>query len=254
MRSFFCSGFQPGGGGGRVVSAALHNPNWGSPRCHRGPKSSPVTTYLPKESLTLQIEIWSTRNQRSWGPLKETCLYITVTLSPIESKVFTHCISCWGPLWKQNSLLIHYTCCWAPLKARYLTHYSCYRVPLWKRSEPTYTLQLLLWSLWNQSRLLTRCSCSGRPCEADYLHFTVVVGGPYESRVAYLHMAVALGALWKQSTELWCSSENIIWAEIKVFIKNKEYIIYTLKGAPKKEGGREKCLACLPLNTPLYSI
>jgi len=33
----------------------------------------------------------------------------------------------------------------------------------------------------------------GRPCKAEYLHTSVVVRGPSESRVAYLHIAVALG-------------------------------------------------------------
>jgi len=78
--------------------------------------------------------------------LKEKCLYIRVTLGPFESKVFTHYNCFWGHVWKQSSLLIHYSCCWAPLKARYFTHYSCYWGPLWKRSEPTYTLHLLSWA------------------------------------------------------------------------------------------------------------
>jgi len=33
----------------------------------------------------------------------------------------------------------------------------------------------------------------GRPCEAEYLHITVVVGALFESRAAYLHIAVVLG-------------------------------------------------------------
>jgi len=39
------------------------------------------------------------------GPLKEKCLYITVTLGLFESKVFTYYNYCCGPLWKQISLL-----------------------------------------------------------------------------------------------------------------------------------------------------
>jgi len=58
-------------------------------------------------------------------PLKEKCLRITISLGPFKSKVFTHCNCCWGHLWMQNSLLIHYSCCWVPLKTRYFTHYSC---------------------------------------------------------------------------------------------------------------------------------
>jgi len=44
------------------------------------------------------------------GTLKKKCLYTTITLGPVESKVFTHYNWCWGALWKQSSLLIHYTC------------------------------------------------------------------------------------------------------------------------------------------------
>ena len=33
----------------------------------------------------------------------------------------------------------------------------------------------------------------GRPCKVEYLHITLVVGGPFRSRLAYLHIAVALG-------------------------------------------------------------
>jgi len=35
----------------------------------------------------------------------------------------------------------------------------------------------------------------GRPYKAEHLHITVVVGSPFESRLAYLHIhtAVALG-------------------------------------------------------------
>ena len=39
------------------------------------------------------------------GPWEEKCLYITVTLGPFESKVFTHYNRCWGPLWKQSKIL-----------------------------------------------------------------------------------------------------------------------------------------------------
>jgi len=30
------------------------------------------------------------------------------------------------------------------------------------------------------------------PCKAEYLHITVI-GGPFESRVTYMHIALALG-------------------------------------------------------------
>jgi len=34
----------------------------------------------------------------------------------------------------------------------------------------------------------------GRPCKAEYLHTIVVIGLLFESRVAHLHIAVALGS------------------------------------------------------------
>jgi len=64
------------------------------------------------------------------SPLKEKCLYITVTLGPFESKVAYVFISvAVGPIWKQATL-----------------HITVAIGSLWKRSEPTYTLHLLLWA------------------------------------------------------------------------------------------------------------
>jgi len=62
------------------------------------------------------------------------------------------------------------------------------------------------------------------PLKARYLHITTAVGGPFESKVAYLYITFAVGPLGKQDT-----------SHITV-----------------AKGGRGKCLACLPLNTSLY--
>jgi len=116
-----------------------------------------------------------------------------------------------GARWKKSSLLLHYSCCLAPWKARYFTHYSCCWGPfervvsllthyicycglLWKRSEPTYTLHLLLWS----------------SLKAYDLHITVAIVVPLKA--AYLHSAVALGRPVKQST---CTLQLSLGAPLK---------------------------------------
>jgi len=111
----------------RAVSASLHKPQLGGPRCRRGPKfscrhraqnsvPSPLSSQRKLRPSELKYE--ALEISEVGGPLKEKCLYITVTLGPFESKVFTHYNCCWGPLWKQSSALIHYSCCWTSLKAR----------------------------------------------------------------------------------------------------------------------------------------
>ena len=62
--------------------------------------------------------------------------------------------------------------------------------------------------------------------KARYLHITNAVGGPFESKLAHLYISVAVGPLWKQGK-----------------------LLYTLQ---LQRGARGKCLACFPLNTPLY--
>ena len=130
----------------RAVSAALHTPNWCGHAVTETQNSVQSPLSHPKKASTPQTEKEALEISEVVGPLKEKCLYITVNLGPFERKVFTHCNCCWGPVWKQSSLLIHYSCCSAPLKTRYFTHYRCYWGHLWKRSEPTYILHLLLWA------------------------------------------------------------------------------------------------------------
>jgi len=105
----------------RAISAALHSPI-GGPRCHRAQHSIPSPLIPPKKASTSQIQIWSTRNQWSWGPFERK------VLRPIDYSYFR-------PLWKQGiytlQLLFE-----APLQAK----------------QPTYTLQLPLDSF--QSKVL----------------------------------------------------------------------------------------------------
>jgi len=153
--------------------------------------------------------------------LKARHLNIKVAVGdPFESKVLTHYNCCWGPLWKQRcctlqllaeaslkarnfTLQFHLR---APLKARYfhitigvwfpfesrvLTHYSCFKGPLWKQGtytllwllgplwkQGTKTLQLLLGPLWQQGAYTLQLLL-GAPLKAEYLHITFSFRGPF---------------------------------------------------------------------------
>ena len=85
----------------RAVSAALHTvlPNRGAPS-HRGPNiQTPDPLATQRKLRSPEFPNWNMKHWKSvklGDPLKEKCLYITVNLGPIESKVFTHCNCCWG--------------------------------------------------------------------------------------------------------------------------------------------------------------
>ena len=96
----------------------------GGPRCHRGTNSDP-------SPLSPQRKLRSPN-------LKYEAIEICEVREPFERKVLIH-YRYFGCLWKQDiytsqqllrplcnqsCLLIHRRCCWAPLQARYFTHYS----------------------------------------------------------------------------------------------------------------------------------
>jgi len=154
------------------------------------------------------------------GPLKEKFLCITVNSGPFQSKVFAHYNCCWGLLWKQSSQLIHNSCCWALWKqgtlhntvaivdpsenvVSLLTHYICYCGPLRKRR--TYSLRLLLYSLWKQSTY-TKQLPLGALVKKSTCTLQLLLGA-FERRVAYFHTAVALGGPLK--AKYWITS--VIW-------------------------------------------
>jgi len=74
----------------------------------------------------------------------------------------------------------------------------------------------------------------GAPLKAEYVHITVFVGGLFESRVLTYDQLCSTSLEWIISFS----------PEVR-----KIYAHNTSRGA--KKGARGKCLACLPLNTPL---
>jgi len=73
--------------------------------------------------------------------------------------------------------------------------------------------------------------------------------GSFESKVAYLHVTVAVGSHWKQGTLHITVS---IGGHFESRVLNYDLVGNTLRGLSK--GDRGKCLACLPLNTHLCII
>ena len=146
------------------------------------------------------------------APLTAWYLHITIAVwVTSECILLAHYSCCWWPLWKQG------TCTWlllgAPLKARHshikvavgvscerkvLKHYNCCWGPLWK--QDALTLQLLLVAPLQAQYL--HITLSLRPLQwslkAEYLHISVVVGGPFESRLPS-NCGCCWGPLWKQS-------------------------------------------------------
>jgi len=57
----------------------------------------------------------------------------------------------------------------------------------------------------------------GRLCKAEYLHIRVVAGSPLESRVAYLHIAVALGVLFDGTVLNYDVVQKILYEQIIKF-------------------------------------
>jgi len=140
------------------------------------------------------------------GPLwKHEILHYDCCWGPFESKVLTYYNGCWGGLSKQGTYTLQFLL-GAPsmkFKCRVLTHFSGCWGPLSKQS--TFKLQLLL----------------GAPFKAKYLHSTVSVGGPFESRVLTYDLLCSTLYVW------------IISFSSKL---RKIYTPNTSRGAPKKGG------------------
>ena len=101
--------------------------------------------------------------------------------------------------------------------------------------QSTYTFQWLL----------------GAPLKAEYLQIAVAVGGPFKAK--YLHSTVSVGGSFESRVltyDLLCST-LYVWIISSSSKLRKIYVRNTSRGGPQKGGARGKCLARLPLNTPL---
>jgi len=145
-----------------------------------------------------------------WGPVWKQGAYTLQLLlsSSCESKVFTHCSCCWGPLWKQSTYTLQFVLGALSMKfeSKVRTHFSSCWGPLWK--QITFKLQLLLRA----------------PLKAKYLHITVSVVGPFETKIP--------------TCDLLCSTlyKWIISFSPKV---RKIYARKTSRGGPKHGGPRQ---------------
>ena len=130
--------------------------------------------------------------------------------------MLTYYNGCWGSLSKQSTYILQFLL-GAPsmkFKCRVLTHFSGCWGPLWKQS--TFKLQLLL----------------GAPFKGKYLHSTVSVGGPFESRVLTYDLLCGTLYVW-----IICFSSKLR----KIYVRNT-----SRGGPPKREGPRQ-----VPRSPPL---
>jgi len=81
------------------------------------------------------------------------------------------------------------------------------------------------------------------PFEKYFAHYSCCCGplGKQSSLLTHTHCCCSWRPLWRQTTELWCGSENIIWADNNYFTKNEEYLrAKYFEGGPwKGEGPRQ---------------
>jgi len=171
-------------------------------------------------------------------------LHFTVAVGvPLESKVFkvfTHYSCYWGRF--ESRVLTHYVCCWGSRwkQSPVLTHMVAVVGPLWKQAKFHYLLftqfslftqlQLLLGSLWKQSR---------RTCTLQLL-----LWAPWKAEY-FTNYGCRWAPLWKQSTYLWSASEYIIFEWILSFSTKMRDTRNTSRGHLRRGAEASASLASL---------
>jgi len=174
--------------------------------------------------------MWSTGNQWSWGALwKKSAYTLQLLWAPLKTRYLHITTAVEGPF-ESNVTYLYITVAVEPLESKVLYALQLLLGALWKPSEPTYTLHLLLWA-----------SLRRRTCSLQLLLWFLWKQNIYQCCCCWSHLQSRVpayyscwwGTLWRQSTELWYSLENMIWADSKFFTKNEEHLcaIY-LKGGP----------------------
>jgi len=84
-------------------------------------------------------------------------------------------------------------------------------------------------------------------CKAEYPHITVV-GGPFKSRVAYLHVAVALGGPFESGVLNYDVVRKMLYERITTFLLKMRniYARNALRGTPDRGGGDASASLAFP--------